>query len=148
MPKYTVKQGEDLGSIAEKYCLPSWKYLYELNKDAIGDNPDLLKPGARLSIPEWNATSGDEKIEAKGAKAFAYTGGLRYRYVWAPLSVSLVDENEQIIETEEEKEAVIAIADAGSEVCRKTLKSGDDLCVLAPDTHSLTVSVDGLFLRI
>jgi len=65
MKKYRVKENEDLGSIARKYALPSWKYLYELNKEAIGDNPDLLKPGTELKIPLWDSTTGDEKLKEK-----------------------------------------------------------------------------------
>jgi len=33
MKKYTVKPNEDLDSIAKKFWLPSWKYLYELVKE-------------------------------------------------------------------------------------------------------------------
>ena len=53
---YTVQQGDDLGLIAEKFGMPSWKYLYELNRDVIGDNPDLLKEGTELQIPQWDST--------------------------------------------------------------------------------------------
>jgi hypothetical protein len=59
MKTYTTKPSEDLGSIARKFGMPSWKYLYQLNKDKIGDNPDLLAEGTALKIPEWNSTSGD-----------------------------------------------------------------------------------------
>ena len=52
MPKqYTVKEGETLGIIADKFGMPSWKYLYQLNKDVIGENPDVLNAGAVLKRP-------------------------------------------------------------------------------------------------
>ena len=52
MPKtYITKENETLASIADRFGLPSWKYLYELNKDVIGDNPDILNAGAELQIP-------------------------------------------------------------------------------------------------
>ena len=46
---YTVKEGDTLSKIAEKYNL-NWKKLYEKNKDVIGDNPDLIYPGQKLVI--------------------------------------------------------------------------------------------------
>jgi len=36
------------GKTAEKY----WRYLYEFNKDVIGDNPSIIVPGMKLQIPE------------------------------------------------------------------------------------------------
>ncbi len=87
--KYTVKDGENLGAIALKFGLCTWKYLYTLNKEKIGDNPALLKSGTKLTIPVWDSTGGDEKIEEKGGKAFKYTGGMRYRYPWMPFSITV-----------------------------------------------------------
>ena len=29
-----------------------WKEIYELNKDVIGDNPDVIHPGKKLKLPE------------------------------------------------------------------------------------------------
>ncbi len=75
MKIYTTKPNEDLGSIARKFGIPSWKYLYKINKDKIGDNPDLLKEGIVLKIPQWDSTCGDEKIKAKGAEPLKYTAG-------------------------------------------------------------------------
>ncbi|MBN1186969.1 MAG: LysM peptidoglycan-binding domain-containing protein, partial [Bacteroidales bacterium] len=52
MPKkYIVKKGENLDVIANRFKIPFWKYLYELNKDIIGDNPDILNAGTELQIP-------------------------------------------------------------------------------------------------
>jgi len=76
---YCVKEMETLGSIALKFNLCTWKYLYQINRDAIGENPDLLKPGTELKIPQWDSTGGDTRIEEKGAKPSEYTGGTNYR---------------------------------------------------------------------
>ena len=46
---YTVKSGDTLSSIAQKYNM-TWKKLYEKNKDVIGDDPDKIYPGQKLEI--------------------------------------------------------------------------------------------------
>jgi len=52
MKTCTSKPSDDRGSIARKFCMPSWKYLYEQNKNEIGENPDLLKAESKLKIPQ------------------------------------------------------------------------------------------------
>ena len=46
---YTVKAGDTLSSIGEKYGI-SWKKIYAKNKETIGDNPDLIYAGQKLVI--------------------------------------------------------------------------------------------------
>ncbi len=146
---YTVKPGEDQGSIGRKYCVVSWKYLYELNKDAIGDNPDLLQPGTKLTIPMWDSTSGDERIRAKGADPFQYTGGLRYRYPWVPLSMSLTDEaGEKLPDFEEEREVVIRERATGRVLAQTTAKSASDIGLLIPDAQAVNIGIKGFPFRI
>ena len=52
--KHVVVGGDTLSGIAKKYYGDAGKYLkiYESNKDVIGDNPDLIKPGMELVIPK------------------------------------------------------------------------------------------------
>jgi nucleoid-associated protein YgaU len=52
--KHTVVAGETLSSISKKYYNDIGKYMkiYEANKEVIGDNPDLIKPGQELIIPK------------------------------------------------------------------------------------------------
>jgi len=155
MKKYRAKKGETLGSIARKYALPSWKYLYELNKDAVGDNPDLLKPGTELKVPLWDSTSGDEKIEAKGVPLFPYVGGASYAYPWVPFSVTLVNRTGDVLkeknssgemseEFEKEKEFVITDGATGAELARGTIKRSDELEALVPDAEWKVVTVDSV----
>lgn len=47
--KYTVKDGDFLSVIAEKYNT-NWESIYAHNKNVIGDNPDLIFPGQVLVI--------------------------------------------------------------------------------------------------
>lgn len=46
---YTVKPGDNLSSIAEQYNM-SWQELYNINKNIIGDNPNLINVGLKLKI--------------------------------------------------------------------------------------------------
>ena len=95
---HVVKECEDLGSIAKEYGLISWKYLYEINRSTIGDNPDLLKAGTELTIPQWDLTTGDEKIVEKGADPHTFIHGMRYRYVWVPYSITISDKDDRMLD--------------------------------------------------
>ena len=50
---YTVKSGDTLSGIAQSEMGDAnrWRELYEANKDAVGDNPDMIHPGLELKIP-------------------------------------------------------------------------------------------------
>ena len=50
---YTVKEGDTLSVIAKKIYGDESDYqkIYDANKDLIGPNPDLIKPGQELTIP-------------------------------------------------------------------------------------------------
>jgi len=50
---YTVKGGDSLSEIAQREMGDGdrWTELYEANKAAIGDDPDMIKPGTKLTIP-------------------------------------------------------------------------------------------------
>lgn len=54
--EHTVESGETLSGIAMKYYgsadRDDWMAIYEVNKDVIGDNPNLIKPGQVLTIPD------------------------------------------------------------------------------------------------
>ncbi|WP_162427799.1 LysM peptidoglycan-binding domain-containing protein [Pontibacter pudoricolor] len=50
---YTVQSGDSLSKIAQRQygSASSWTKIYNANKTIIGDNPDLIKPGQKLTIP-------------------------------------------------------------------------------------------------
>ena len=47
---YVVVPGDTLGKIAYRYCT-SWKDIYSINRDTIGNNPNVIQPGMALTIP-------------------------------------------------------------------------------------------------
>ena len=51
---YTVKAGDTLSDIAQSEMgdAKRWPELYAANKDAVGDNPDMIHPGLDLKIPD------------------------------------------------------------------------------------------------
>lgn len=48
---YTVKEGDNLTTIAEMFN-ENWKQIYNLNREIIGNNPNLIKVGQKLIIKE------------------------------------------------------------------------------------------------
>jgi nucleoid-associated protein YgaU len=54
--KHTVAEGETLSHIGLKYyghaTKPYYMVIYEANKKAIGSDPNRVKPGLVLNIPE------------------------------------------------------------------------------------------------
>ncbi|MFJ4908959.1 transglycosylase SLT domain-containing protein [Streptomyces sp. NPDC093249] len=60
---YTVVSGDSLSLIAQKKGIQGgWEDLYRINKNAVGDNPSLIRPGLELTI---------HRISAKAAPAQA-----------------------------------------------------------------------------
>jgi nucleoid-associated protein YgaU len=54
--EHTVESGETLSGIAQEYYKSAtkedWMAIYEANKSVIGDDPNVIKPGMVLKIPE------------------------------------------------------------------------------------------------
>ena len=50
---YTVKSGDTLSDIAESEMGDAnrWPELYAANKEAVGDDPNMIHPGLELRIP-------------------------------------------------------------------------------------------------
>lgn len=148
---YCVEENETLGSIASKFNLCTWKYLYQINKDAIGENPDLLITGTELKIPQWDSTGGDERIEEKGAKSSEYTGGTKYRYPWVPFSFSLgISRKEKTIATESYEKAKVCVirnVQTGDELIRTEVKFSDEFNELVPDCQDYSIEINGKTCR-
>lgn len=52
--EHEVVAGDNLSMISQKYygTQTNWQKIYEANKDVIGENPSLIRPGQRLRIPK------------------------------------------------------------------------------------------------
>jgi len=59
MATYTVKKGDSLWKIAEKYLGSGskWKEIYNLNKKVIGNNPNLIYAGQVLTLPGTSSST-------------------------------------------------------------------------------------------
>ena len=68
MATYIVQRGDSLSKIAKKLGIPNWRTLYEQNKAVIGSNPNLIRPGQKLSY-------GGILAQSTPAPATAGTGG-------------------------------------------------------------------------
>ncbi|WP_324801201.1 transglycosylase SLT domain-containing protein [Streptomyces cyaneofuscatus] len=67
--KHSVVSGETLSKIAREYSVSGgWKKLYEGNRKAVGENPNLIHPGITLTIGAKAAGPSDAKA-GKAAKA-------------------------------------------------------------------------------
>lgn len=52
---YTVQPGDNLYDIGKAYGV-AWQTIYDANKSVIGGNPNLIKPGQHLKIPDATKT--------------------------------------------------------------------------------------------
>ncbi len=51
---YIVRSGDTLSKISKKYygTPDQWNSIYQVNRGVLGGNPNLLRPGTKLIIPE------------------------------------------------------------------------------------------------
>ncbi|MFI1186167.1 transglycosylase SLT domain-containing protein [Streptomyces californicus] len=74
--QHSVKAGETLSKIAREHSVSGgWKTLYEDNRKIVGENPDLIRPGIKLTLGAASAKASDGKAAqaspaaARGATA-------------------------------------------------------------------------------
>ncbi|MFD8643361.1 transglycosylase family protein [Streptomyces zaomyceticus] len=67
---YTVTPGDSLSKIArDERVQGGWKRLYDGNRSVVGDDPDLIHPGQRLTLRIAAPKKPDEAKKAEGTKA-------------------------------------------------------------------------------
>ena len=150
---HVVEDGETLCQIAARHHLRSLKHLHDANREIIGANPDILKPGTKLVIPKWDAKSGDDLILARNASVGRYTGGATYAYPWVVYSATLCTPDGSV-KLEEQPDGTTATRFAspkhyevhcdktGATLAEGEIGDSEELEVLVPDVRqkSLTVS--------
>ncbi|MFD8062028.1 transglycosylase SLT domain-containing protein [Streptomyces cyaneofuscatus] len=68
--RHSVVSGETLSKIAREYSVSGgWKKLYEGNRKAVGENPNLIHPGITLTIGAKAAAPSDAKAGKAGKAA-------------------------------------------------------------------------------
>lgn len=66
---YTVAAGDTLAEIARGFDIAGgWEALYEENRQVIGENPDLIRPGVELAV-DADAEASDADLVAQSAPA-------------------------------------------------------------------------------
>ena len=133
----------------------SWCHLHECNREQIGDNPDLLKVGTRLKIPQWDLSRGDAFIRARGGDVGYYTGRLRYAYPWVVYSVTMSN-NDGSIYREETAEALPSTAFSrskqyevrdgatGTILASGSIDDAQELMTLVPDVERKQLLIDSV----
>ncbi|WP_030903012.1 LysM peptidoglycan-binding domain-containing protein [Streptomyces sp. NRRL F-5126] len=67
---YTVVSGDSLYKIATSHSLSGgWKKLYQVNRDAVGANPNLIHPGLKLTLHGGAARTAAHKATGSEHKA-------------------------------------------------------------------------------
>jgi hypothetical protein len=146
---HKVQKGDCLSDIADQYGIREWRLLYQLNKDALGENWDVLKDGLELTLPdkqhnplvEWFHTN-DWAAFLNPDKGYEYTG----KY----LSLTFLDEKDDTLEFKDEKGTkvkrkceIYVTGPVASLLHSLELEGGDDLDVVIPDTQSIGLWVEG-----
>jgi nucleoid-associated protein YgaU len=74
---YKVQHDDTLSSISEQFykTTTKWRLIYDANKEKIGPNPDKLKDGMELVIPEAAATASISPAPTAGGTGAAGAGG-------------------------------------------------------------------------
>ncbi|WP_190077077.1 LysM peptidoglycan-binding domain-containing M23 family metallopeptidase [Streptomyces daghestanicus] len=67
---YTVVAGDSLAKIADdQHVSGGWKKLYADNRNAVGDDPSLIRPGLKLTLTLGGKAAGTDSAESSGASA-------------------------------------------------------------------------------
>lgn len=143
---HKVQKGETLGGIALKYGLHSWKQIYNLNKDAIGSNPDLIKIGKDLKIPDRSSSRGEHLIRNGGGDPKKLMGGTRYVYPWVHFSLTLTDDDGGLINLEKEQEFTLALPDKGTVVHSGKISGKGPFSIFIPHGQNVDLKIDGFQL--
>ncbi|MFG3426757.1 transglycosylase SLT domain-containing protein [Streptomyces californicus] len=76
--QHSVKAGETLSKIAREHSVSGgWEKLYEGNRKIVGENPDLIHPGIKLTLGAASAKASDGKAAKASPSAARGAAGDR-----------------------------------------------------------------------
>lgn len=79
--QHNVVRGDSLSGLAKKYYQDAskWPLIYKVNRQEIGENPDLIQQDTQLEIPDvagWDAMPEQEKREIYAMSTFSRNAGV------------------------------------------------------------------------
>jgi|GEM_PF-1098585 LysM repeat protein len=74
---YTVQRDDSLSRIAQRELgdASRWREIYDLNRQAIGANPNLILPGQKIKLPAGPAVQGSQSADSAAAASVASQAG-------------------------------------------------------------------------
>lgn len=146
---YTTKPGDNLSDIADAHGIREWRVLWQLNKDKLGEDWDVIPEKTGLRLPDTSKNPLVDWFRENGWDDYL-NPDLGYEYPGKYLSLTFTDEQDKPLEFKDEKgnavqpRCEIYVTDPVPHLLHTiTLKAGDDLDVVVPDTEQLGLWVDG-----
>jgi hypothetical protein len=146
---YTTKPGDCLSDIADAHGIREWRVLWQLNRDKLGEDWDVLPEKTELQLPDTSKNPLVDWFRKNGWDDYL-NPDLGYEYPGKYLSLTFTDEQDKPLEFKDENgksvqpRCEIYVTDPVPNLLHSiTLKAGDDLDVVVPDTEQLGLWVDG-----
>ncbi len=129
---HVVEAGDTLGGIAKECGYSHWQILYEANTEVI-ENPDMIVPGMKLTLPPFDAKEIEGWLEEHDAPASAADKSKGYHFPAKYYSLSLVDKTQALMEREEGWEYEASVQASSHVFYHFKLATADQLRILMPD---------------
>ncbi len=145
---HTVAEGECLSDIAELHGIREWRLLWQLNKDALGENWDILKVGMELKLPDASSNPLADWFKENRWKDYL-SPVMGYQYPGKYLSLTFVDQDDKplvFLDAQGKQTTrpceIYVTSPVPTLVTRTELKGGDDFDVVVPDTEDIGIWVE------
>jgi nucleoid-associated protein YgaU len=140
---YTVKKGDTLSGIANRFGMDGWYDIYELNKNSV-KNPDLIKVGQVLSLPLLDRNKeGKDLLSKKATDSDNYYGGRSYVCPFEKFSVTLCDFDGEPAKIDS-KTPYIVMTEDGEVLVKGKISSSDEIRIDLPKGLNLVLLVNNL----
>ena len=146
---YSTQAGDCLTDIADSYGIREWRLLWQLNKDKLGKDWDVIPENTELQLPDTSKNPLVDWFTENGWDDYL-NPDLGYEYPGKYLSLTFTDENDKPLAFQDpngnpvQPRCEIYATDPVPFLLHAfPLKAGDDLDVVVPDTEQLGLWVDG-----